>query len=584
MSIARKAVRFQGILTLSGVVALAVLVVGAIQAIPMNLSAYIGETGVSRSPLLNIATYVFVAGVLAFAGFFFLVFYLLRNKEPAPGYFAVICLGTAANILLPNTSLLPIDRFFPWLTGPLVIRLDIATLSLAVAGGPLLLREFFPLDVPRKSVGFLSGICAFVLVSVLVLPAHLIGSLFRTFVAVAGGFSLFAVYVATRALLLRRPDARLMASGIFIVGVAGAVDMLTVLGLTPARPLALPIALIIVTGVMSVIIARRFAGALGDAERSSRELREKNRALMEMDAIKEEVRRKTRQEQHLKMMQRRLTEMLDKVPLPVCAVEDDGTVVFSNEQIHQVLGISVQDLRGKSIDGFVQAISQDGTMASPLSSRCAMPESNGEIPIVVTRIGSDDPSHRLVVEMIPLSIDDEDLKVLVFSPLEGNQPIKGTFRLFIQELNLNRRRLERLDRVLARSAPGKSADFNTVRDDLRAIDSALSHMSSVLREPDSNRREIALNVMALSYAYWRACTGKSVLELAVESGLWRVEMTPDGFGRARTLDRYLDIRTFPQMPRWKKILSTGDFVLSHCSGNPELRAQLEASMSHLRIT
>ncbi|MBD3241725.1 MAG: hypothetical protein GF331_14130 [Chitinivibrionales bacterium] len=532
----------------------------------------------------SITVYVFVAGALAFAGFFNLTVFLLRRREAAPGYLALTCLALTINVLLPNTSLLPLDRVMPWLTGALLQRIDLVTLSTVIAAGQLLLRRLFPLDVSRIAAVTVVWASALTVAAVLIVPSAMVGTAYNIYVGFVAAFCLYVVWVSVRSVVFRRPDAVLVAAGMALAGVGGGIDALMVLGILPPLPMFLPFALVAVAAIMSFIIARRFTAAFYATERARAELQEKNEALARMDAIKEEMRRRTRQEQHLRMVQRRLAETLDTVPLPVCAVDDNAAIAFANEQAHQLLSPGSESILGKPIDIFASPLSPDADQSQPLSERCSQLDAGSHEREDVTLGGTATEEVRRVVEMIPLSLDNDELTVLLFHPPDETPADEKTFGLVVEELNRNRRRLDRLNRALARSTPGEPIDFATVRQDLGAIDAALAHMGAALHESETDRPAIGREVMTLAKTYWEECTGMTTLELAHESGLWHVDVSPDGHERTRTLDRYFDIRTFPRRPRWKQIEATGDFVLARCTELSETRRKLEEALSRLRIS
>lgn len=57
----------------------------------------------------------------------------------------------------------------------------------------------------------------------------------------------------------------------------------------------------------------------------------------------------------------------------------------------------------------------------------------------------------------------------------------------------------------------------------------------------------------------------------------------DGWERTQTMDRYLDIRTLPQKPRWRQVVRTAEFVLAACDTPSDLRDRLEAALIKLRV-
>lgn len=86
----------------------------------------------------------------------------------------------------------------------------------------------------------------------------------------------------------------------------------------------------------------------------------------------------------------------------------------------------------------------------------------------------------------------------------------------------------------------------------------------MLQDPQTpeGRRQLAVTAMNLAIEYWTETTGNNKFELARESGLWKVYTNHDGWERTQILDKYLDINTLPNRPRWKLIMATCDFASS----------------------
>jgi two-component system sensor histidine kinase ChiS len=934
----------------------------------------------------HVATYLFLAGALLFAGVSNLNIFLMRRGERVSGYFGILCLVTAINVLLPNTSLLRYPA--PWLTDALVLRLDLLTLSAMICFAALLTSGLFPLDTHSTIIKGLVAVSCLTTVVTLAAPRAVLPAVFRSFVFLAGMFSMYTMYIAVRATLLKRPDAMLTGVGIVFISIAGGTDVLTVLEVIDPLPLLLPVAMVGFTYVISYIVARRFTAAYAGSERLAAELKENNIALSRMDAVKdqflantshelrtpltgivgiaeslpeayptmaqgirgnldliaasgrrlallvndildfsrlknhdillvrrpvhlaplvstiiraldplvkgkrvtlvvdipadlpwvdadenrlqqilynlagnavkfsdegevrirarpagnsvlitvtdcgpgipaelherifepfemasgseqkragtglglgiarhlvelhggtmslqsapgegsafsftiprcsggceepgaestsrltpvagdvvlrqphenespvlvpdctggdatvrilavddepvilqaavnhlasagyhvetcqsgrealarldrtprpdlvlldlmmpgmsgyeacehirercgqaelpviivtarnrlsdlvrgfsagandylvkpylrdellarvrthlklreafvalgensrlkEEVRRRARREQHLRMVQRRLAETLNSVPVSVCAVDETGSVLYANRLACDLFKRDEKSVRECAIDSLMRPARADTAGGMPLSRRLTGIALKDRLDLEV-RIDLPDGARSglMRLQAMPLSLEDEDLAVLIVHDRRAPGASDRAAALFVEELNHNRQRLERLDRAFLCLDPKQAPAIDNLRSELRAIDTALDQITLKLKTPDAavDRRDTARQIMTLAVAYWEERSGESKLELARESGLWRIEVSPDGHERTRTLDRYLDLRTFPKAPRWKKILATGDFVLSRCSSGDESRRRLEAAMSRLRLT
>lgn len=80
-------------------------------------------------------------------------------------------------------------------------------------------------------------------------------------------------------------------------------------------------------------------------------------------------------------------------------------------------------------------------------------------------------------------------------------------------------------------------------------------------------------IMQRSLTIWLANTGKTKVELAEESQIWRVTLD-GGTAKTRTLDKYMIQDSIPANPRWRKVIDTAQFVLRETPSS-EHHAQLK---------
>jgi two-component system, sensor histidine kinase ChiS len=96
---------------------------------------------------------------------------------------------------------------------------------------------------------------------------------------------------------------------------------------------------------------------------------------------------------------------------------------------------------------------------------------------------------------------------------------------------------------------------------------------------EQRQRLVALMLSSLQ-AFERS-TGKTRIELAERSKLWRVTID-DGRLRVRAMERYLSLQKLPKVPRWREVLRTAYFVLAECGLSDTVRAQLEAQLEEVQ--
>lgn len=115
-----------------------------------------------------------------------------------------------------------------------------------------------------------------------------------------------------------------------------------------------------------------------------------------------------------------------------------------------------------------------------------------------------------------------------------------------------------------------------------ASDESMPHATALLSE--SEFHQLLVDLMVYAVESWELASKQSRIELAEQSGIWRVSID-EGRLRTRSLDRYLSIRSLPKNPRWREVLRTGHYVLAECqldgARQAELSAKLERVNQHL---
>jgi hypothetical protein len=96
---------------------------------------------------------------------------------------------------------------------------------------------------------------------------------------------------------------------------------------------------------------------------------------------------------------------------------------------------------------------------------------------------------------------------------------------------------------------------------------------------DEGFRRAIVEVMTLALDYWQKTKHKGKIELAEESGLWRVYMDRSSL-QTRTLDKYLLVETLPRNPRWRDVVRTAEYVIRNTTELlPEREALAQALVS-----
>jgi hypothetical protein len=100
-------------------------------------------------------------------------------------------------------------------------------------------------------------------------------------------------------------------------------------------------------------------------------------------------------------------------------------------------------------------------------------------------------------------------------------------------------------------------------------------------EADEGFRRSIVEVMTLALDYWQKTKRKGKIELAEESGLWRVYMDRSSL-QTRTLDKYLLVETLPRNPRWRDVVRTAEYVLRNAADPIPERDALAQALAALK--
>jgi hypothetical protein len=114
----------------------------------------------------------------------------------------------------------------------------------------------------------------------------------------------------------------------------------------------------------------------------------------------------------------------------------------------------------------------------------------------------------------------------------------------------------------AKTGPEQDDSMETLAEKLSQFKDPVADREPESRADTKDLRPLGAALLNLALELWVEETGKTKVDLARESGLWKVYMDADGWERTQTLDRYLDLLTLPSRPRWRQVTRTVSFVLA----------------------
>jgi len=554
----------------------------ASQNMPVHIQLYhdiesiVFQTNSNEAPALIWFLKFFVIITLFVMGLYNIVIYMMRKKDKAPFFFGLFSILLAINTLISSSGYWFIQEIFGCCPQQFQVRyrLDICTIMLCIPVFIQFIHCIYPAENKKKFARIFWIITGLFILPVTLLQGRQLDFMFMAFYPVILAAIIYSLIITVIALKNRQPDSRGIMAGIIIMSLAGVNDVLWGMGLHTR--ILMPEATLFFVAIYSLIISRRFASAFAGAERLSTELIENQR-------LRDEMQMRIKQEQALRQVQRRLTELLQAIDEALCAIDDAGEVVFCNRSFEELTGYKSAQLSGKPLEQFlvIDNKNQSGIMDCAVNDN----DNNEELYGCTTITDSKGKSVLRDVIKIPLELEEEEISVLAFRipGIVSSSTISPV--AFIEALNRNRIRIQSLEKMMKNATPDLVQKNSKLGYELKMIDKNLEQINSLLNknENSENKKQLGVKTINLAVQYWIECTGKTKANLARESNLWKVQINKDGWERTQTLDRYMDIKTFPKIPRWNQITGTADFVLLRCSSLSLLREELESLLQKLYI-
>jgi PAS domain S-box-containing protein len=510
----------------------------------------------------------FVIITLFVIGCYNIVIYFMRRKDRAPFFFGLFSIILAVNTIISTKGYWFIQAIFGHFPPEFQVcyKLDIMTTMLCIPVFVHFLHAFYPEECHKGALKLFWIISVFYILIVPTLSVALLEKCFNAYFPVICMAIAYSIYISINALFHKRHDARGIFAGIIAMSIAGINDILWGLGVHTI--ILLPLATIFFIMIYSLIISRRFARAFAASERLSVQLIENQR-------LRDEMQVRIRQEQDSRQIQRRLTELMHVIDEALCIFYETGEIVFCNRAFEEITGYKEKVLIGKFIDNILKfnILTHNNETMEKLYKNQNIIDSKGNTIV------------RDVLK-ISMELEDEQLFVIVLKTHGIEQNNNISIVSVIDALYRNRARIHSLEQVMINATQDVFKDNSNLGFELKMIDKNLEHIENIISRNSGFMEEkkiVGSEILNLCIQYWIECTKKNKLDFARESNLWKVNINRDGWERAQTLDRYLDVKTFPKIPRWNQITETADFILLRCKSNSTTREKLESLLNRFYL-
>lgn len=299
--------------------------------------------------------------------------------------------------------------------------------------------------------------------------------------------------------------------------------------------------------------------------------------LRENERLSMVVREISRTEASLKRSERRLARILERSKESLLVIDEEGLIVYCSQAMEAVLEVSAGSILRRPLVELVV-----GAIPPPLENW--PPEEtvwdSVEFPLPVGLSRQSGKPWLARMWGAELDLDEQAWIFSFVSSDENGLVAPPSTAQWAQSVGVNRSRLQRLIEIFQELPTALVDSKPEMLHELASIDQALESLERQV-DPDVHSFEaLVVQVMNDAVACWESATRKSVIELAEESGIWAVNID-DGRLRARSMERYLDVGRLPQKPRWRNVLRTGHFVLTHAEKGSPMKERLEQSLQAL---
>ncbi len=278
-------------------------------------------------------------------------------------------------------------------------------------------------------------------------------------------------------------------------------------------------------------------------------------------------------EANLKSSYARLDAALDATDEPIAVVDQTDHLVQANSAFLRETDMRMETAPASLSNIFPDLMnSQEYRALSESHPDCeintVMDRQDQRVPVTIACLLQSDGS--VVMSLRTASGEEKDrTRASFLASLKQLEGLKN--RLSILQ--------HRLDR-LPGDAPDRGDVLNELEDISRKLDSVLDQ--GKVDDVDQRYRSMLVSIMQNALDAWEVATGESKLELAEQSGIWRVSID-DGRLRTRSMDRYFQLQKLPANPRWREVLRTAHFVLGHCTLSEDRRKSLREMINRFEV-
>lgn len=244
--------------------------------------------------------------------------------------------------------------------------------------------------------------------------------------------------------------------------------------------------------------------------------------------------------------QTRLLEQLENTPEAIVCINDKHKISYANQTATQLFKRSIEQLKRSSIEEFI----------APKYLSFEQPHRSVDIDIFIN-----EEKQVLPSDIFTLPLETGMRGMFIFN----NDPHKVNQRVADLEVAL--------DAMSHYAFAGDKTQLDLIRELGGDFSKLVEKVEGDKNGKQQALRQLLVECMSLAVEYWESHDGQTKFTFAEQSGLWRVYLDRSTL-QTRTLDKYLRVETLPKTPRWRTVLNSLDYILSHTERDDAQRAQL----------
>jgi two-component system, sensor histidine kinase ChiS len=321
-------------------------------------------------------------------------------------------------------------------------------------------------------------------------------------------------------------------------------------------------------------------------------LKEAYETLLENTKLRNELESRRQTELELRRIQYKLSKILDHIEEALIGVNEHLEISFCNKRFGSIIGYNSQSLLGQSFE----VLFHDGSLSlmnERLKKIMFIEDELNEYEVNQLNFKHLDGT-MLTKNVAWTLIDFEDEKMILLIVSDDDSAKNNLNDISLSELYEQDELLKKMDVELIKAQLKESSqwDLSTIILDDHMETSERQKVADLLISNSQEERAegqkqetiriLLVEIMNLTIDYWVTETNTTKIDLARNSGIWKVYTNRDGWERAQTMDKYLEPETLPKNPRRKLVVQTAEFVLANCEKATSHRENLELSLMRLK--